>query len=202
MSVDALKELQNRLAEERPVPWEEFPDLALYMDQVISYMPRQLIQLQEGEGLTSAMVNNYIKDGLLPRAEGKRYHGAHLAYLTAICALKQVLSVKEVKQLLSACDPAQQPEDFYARFRSALDGALTAAAGQLEGVGAADEDLAALALELALGSYAQQLACTRVLELLGQRAQPPAGEDHRREKKEKHRKQEKPPAEDGTTPPE
>ncbi|MFR8330973.1 MAG: DUF1836 domain-containing protein [Oscillospiraceae bacterium] len=62
------------------------------MDQLISYMPRQLIHYGEGEALTSAMVNNYIKDGALPRADGKRYSRTHLAYLTAICALKQVLS--------------------------------------------------------------------------------------------------------------
>ena len=63
--MDEVRQLQQRLQQERPVPWGELPDLALYMDQIISYMPRQLIQFQEGEGLTSAMVNNYIKDGLL-----------------------------------------------------------------------------------------------------------------------------------------
>ena len=41
------------------------------------------------------MVNNYIKDGHLPRAEGKRYSKAHLAYLTELCALKTVLPVRE-----------------------------------------------------------------------------------------------------------
>ena len=41
-------------------------DIALYMDQLISYMPRQLIHFDENEALTSAMVNNYIKDGLVP----------------------------------------------------------------------------------------------------------------------------------------
>lgn len=71
------------------------------MDQLISYMPRQLIHYGEGEALTSAMVNNYIKDGALPRADGKRYSRTHLAYLTAICALKQVLSVKDAGALLA-----------------------------------------------------------------------------------------------------
>lgn len=46
------------------------PDIGLYMDQLISYMPRQLIHYGEGEALTSAMVNNYIKDGALPRPTG------------------------------------------------------------------------------------------------------------------------------------
>lgn len=71
--MEELKELKARMQEQRPVDWESFPDIGLYMDQVVSYLPRQLIHYGEGELLTSAMVNNYIKDGLLPRAEGKRY---------------------------------------------------------------------------------------------------------------------------------
>ena len=101
-SVEEIRELKERLERERPVEWEAFPDIGLYMDQLISYMPRQLIHYGEGESLTSAMVNNYIKDGAMPRAEGKRYSRTHLAYLTALCALKQVLSVKDAGLLLAA----------------------------------------------------------------------------------------------------
>ena len=100
--MEELQELKNRMENQRPAPWEALPDLSLYMDQVIGYMPRQLIQYGEGERLTSAMVNNYIKDGLMPRAEGKRYARPHLAYLTAICALKQVLPVKDAGLLVAA----------------------------------------------------------------------------------------------------
>ena len=82
-SVEEIRELKERLERERPVEWEAFPDIGLYMDQLISYMPRQLIHYGEGESLTSAMVNNYIKDGLVPRADGKRYGPIHLGYLTA-----------------------------------------------------------------------------------------------------------------------
>ena len=65
--MDELQNLKDRMELERPTPWNELPDIALYMDQLISYMPRQLIRYGEEEWLTSAMVNNYIKDGL--RAE-------------------------------------------------------------------------------------------------------------------------------------
>ena len=67
--MEEIRELKERLERERPVEWEAFPDIGLYMDQLISYMPRQLIHYGEGESLTSAMVNNYIKDGAMPRAE-------------------------------------------------------------------------------------------------------------------------------------
>ena len=98
--MEELEELKRRMREERPMEWDSFPDIGLYMDQVLSYMPRQLIDLGETETLTSAMVNNYIKDGLLPRAEGKKYSRTHLAYLTAICAMKQVISVRDACELI------------------------------------------------------------------------------------------------------
>ena len=84
--MDELQDLKNRMERERPAPWNELPDIALYMDQLISYMPRQLIRFDQSAPLTPAMVNNYIKDGLVPRAEGKRYGPIHLGYLTAVVA--------------------------------------------------------------------------------------------------------------------
>ena len=83
-----LTDLQERLRTQRPVEWEQLPDFALYMDQVLSYMDRQFIRFDEDDTLTAAMVNNYTKSGLVPRAEGKKYSREHLAYLTAICILK------------------------------------------------------------------------------------------------------------------
>jgi len=169
--VDELKELKERLMEERPTAWEDFPDIGLYMDQIISYMPRQLIRFGDGEVLTSAMVNNYIKDGMLPRAEGKRYSPTHLAYLTAICALKQVLSVRSVSHLINTGGAGRDPEELYAYFTQELDKALTET-GQALDESTAEDSLPQLALGLALRSYADKLACERVLDILQSRAAP------------------------------
>ena len=171
--MEEISDLKRRLGEERPQDWEAFPDIGLYMDQIISYMPRQLIHFDEGESLTSAMVNNYIKDGLLPRAEGKRYSRVHLAYLTAICALKQVLSVKDASRLLSAGTEAREPQALYAYFLAELDRALNETAESLD-EGTEEEDLPQLALGLALRSYADKLACERVLDILQKRRPQPA----------------------------
>lgn len=180
--MEELRELKERLNQERPAPWEALPDIALYMDQIISYMPRQLIRYDESENLTSAMVNNYIKDGLLPRAEGKRYGQTHLAYLTAICALKQVLSVKEIKNLIQNGTEGREPEQLYNYFCRELDAALKDTADELKEE-TEQENLARLALGLALRSYADKLACQRVLTLLQEK------EDHSDEKKQSKNKE-------------
>lgn len=171
--MEELAELKQRLEEERPMRWDTFPDISLYMDQIISYMTRQLITYEEGETLTPAMVNNYIKDGLLPRADGKKYGKAHLGYLTAICALKQVLSVKETRALIAAGGKGREPENLYAYFFQELSIALDCTAEALD-PDLPEEELPRLALRLALRSYADKLACARVLNLMEHRgAQPP-----------------------------
>ncbi len=169
--MEELKELKNRLLEERPQGWDDFPDIGLYMDQIISYMPRQLIHYGDGETLTSAMVNNYIKDGMLPRAEGKRYSRTHLAYLTAICALKQVLSVRGASLLVGAGTVSRDAEYLYGYFCGELDKAL-AETGQALDEETAEKDLPKLALGLALRSYADKLACERILDIIRARKAP------------------------------
>lgn len=193
-----LKELQERMERERPHRWEDFPDLALYMDQVLAYMPRQLIDLGETETLTSAMVNNYIKEGLLPRATGKKYNRVHLAYLTAICAMKQVISVKEAHRLIQAGEEravlsqpelAQSPQGktqvMYEYLCEMLDQSMKGVASAIDPE-TSPEDLSLLALRLALNSYANQLACRRVLEMLG----PESPHEGKKEKKAKKAKEE------------
>lgn len=171
--MEELLDLKDRMERERPTPWEELPDLALYMDQIIAYMPRQLIRFDDREALTSAMVNNYIKDGLVPRAAGKRYGPIHLGYLTAVCALKKVLSVRDIGILLRAAEERNKtPEELYQYFCGALDQALSDTAAAID-ADAGREDLARMALDLALRSYADQLACARILDIL-----QPSGEEH------------------------
>ena len=108
--MEEISAFRRQLETHRPADWETLPDFPLYMDQVLSYMDRQVIRFSEEDSLTAAMVNNYIKDGAMPRAEGKRYSRTHLAYLTALCALKRVLSVKDAGLLLAAASEGRPPQ--------------------------------------------------------------------------------------------
>lgn len=162
--MEKLQELSSRMSSERPADWDSLPDLSLYMDQVVGYMARQLIGCSPEDRLTSAMVNNYSKDGHLPRAEGKRYSKTHLAYLTQLCALKTVLPVKDAGFLVNR-EGEVDIETRYEEFRQALDAALKDTADRLP-TDCKTEDLPALALDLALRSYANKLACQRIITML------------------------------------
>ena len=181
--MEELEELKERLETQRPVDWDLLPDLNLYMDQVVGYVSRQLIQYGQGEPLTSAMVNNYIKDRLLPRADGKRYSRTHLAYLTAICTMKQVLPVRDAGLLARAEEG--EARIMYDRFQRALDLALKDTAGRLD-TDCPREDLADLALSLALRSYADKLACERVIDLIRQDMPEESKKTRKSRKENKH----------------
>ena len=160
-----LDQLKEALCKQRPVDWEELPDLDLYMDQVITYMPRQQIVPGADDQLTSSMINNYIKEGLLKRTKGKKYSREHLAYLTAICMLKRVLSVKDTNLLLKREIGDGAIEAFYEKYLDVLDASVKTAAGQLPETPDA-EALSDAALRFAVASYANKLACERILDLL------------------------------------
>ncbi len=165
--MEELAELKRQLTEQRPSGWDKLPDIPLYMDQVVSYLSRQMISIGDGDALTSAMINNYIKDGLVERANGKKYGQEHLAYLTAITALKQVMSVREMKVLTTVGREMRAPERQYEYFCDYLDRAMSDAADLLD-PGTADHDLPKLVLDLTMRSYAYGLAAHRTLAILAQ----------------------------------
>ena len=181
-----LTDLQTRLREHRPVDWDQLPDFSLYMDQVLSYMDRQIIHFDGDDGLTAAMVNNYTKSGLAPRAEGKKYGREHLAYFTAICVLKRVMSTRDMDLLIREELQDRPVREGYGAFCQSLDKALNITAGELAArLGDQELDAAALAdaaIHFSLLSYAAGVAGSRCVALLRERKGPePKG------KKEKER---------------
>lgn len=179
-SQELLEQFKQRLEEERPAQWDNLPDIPLYMDQVVSYLGRQLITFGGGDALTSAMINNYIKDGLVPRANGKKYAREHLAYLTIVAAVKQVLSVRDMGVLLQSANKPIDPQALYTIFQHDLDLALKGTLADIETF-PNQEDLSALALSLAVQGYASALACRRIVDLLR-----PEEEKKKKHKEEKN----------------
>ena len=82
--------------------WEDLPELDLYMDQVIVLMEKYLSNIfyQDSKLITSSMINNYVKLGIMPAPTKKRYSREHLAYLIIICSLKQVVPISNIKAMI------------------------------------------------------------------------------------------------------
>ena len=180
-----LEQLHNLLSQQRPSMWESLPDLDLYMDQILTYMQRQYIASRKEDQLTSSMINNYIKEGLLARASGKKYSREHLAHLTAISMLKQVLSVKDTGFLVKSSAGELPAEDFYTHFLSLLDERMT---DTLKVIPSENDSklITDAALRLAIESYVSKLACERLLDML----RPESEKEKGRQKEKKLSKDE------------
>ena len=75
---------------------EEYPDIDLYMDQVITFMEKKYPR----RPLTKTMINNYTKDRILPPPIKKKYSREHLMLLSLLQVLKGTQSLPEVKKVL------------------------------------------------------------------------------------------------------
>lgn len=163
--MDQLSDIKHKLETERPSNWDVIPDIGLYKDQVLSYMERQKILCKSSDKLTGAMINNYIKMGLLPRTVDKKYSREHLALLTIICALKQVLSVNDCDILIKSQTESLGCEEFYNKYSGILDAVLKQTASFFKQE-INQEDLSSSALSLALSCYVMKFACENILDII------------------------------------
>lgn len=95
--------------------WNDFPDIDLYMDQLINLVNRYLKGFLPNP-LTPSMVNSYVKKGLLQRPEKKKYQRQHLAELMIISLFKSVYSLELVKQVVQLVFEQAKPQTDYDNF--------------------------------------------------------------------------------------
>lgn len=110
-------EWENYLGALKLPAWDELPTLELYMDQVVIVLNDYLDMYAAGEDktVTQAMINNYVKQKLIPPPVKKKYSRVHLALLMIICTLKQTLNISVVKEMLPDWD-GDVVRRFYDRF--------------------------------------------------------------------------------------
>ena len=163
---DRLRKWVDSMGQYEIVSWDRLPELDLYMDQVITFMNRQLEPLAaDGERLlTPSMINNYVKDGVLPRPEKKKYNRDHIAMLLMICTLKNVLTLPEIDALIHGLTEGRSVCELYPEFVAAQDKALQETMEWLEGASEADNaGRYRLAAQLALEANIRRTAAARIL---------------------------------------
>lgn len=182
-ATDKIMEWSRQIGCSSAVEWDRLPEIYLYMDQVLTYMDKQLHLYERDENdclLTSSMINNYVKDGVLPRPEQKKYSREHLAILTVICMLKQVLSIQDIAALIRTLLKSASPSEMYNRFCTAQTAALRDVCERVEKAAPEGEaELTRLAIELSVEANARRTASERILSELA--AAEKRREDARRE---------------------
>lgn len=79
--------------------YAELPDMGLYLEQTTKYINSCLEPLGCME-VTSSMVSNYVKKGLIPNPVKKQYYAEHIAYLFFVVIAKNILSMEHIALLI------------------------------------------------------------------------------------------------------
>lgn len=123
--------------------YSELPNTGLYLEQVTKYI-NGLISPLGFAHLTSSMISNYVKKGVIDSPVRKQYYAEHIAYLIFVGMGKNVVSIDEIayiyglQKVVYPCDVA------YDYFCSELLNMLMYNAGlkdEIENVGTTDTEL-------------------------------------------------------------
>lgn len=85
---------------------DEIPEYRLFISQVEEFFDKKLGKSvvdddEEKKIISKTMIQNYIKDGLIMPPEGKSYNRGHVILLAIIYNLKSILTIKDIKKLLT-----------------------------------------------------------------------------------------------------
>lgn len=100
---DILNSILQSLSRIDYIHADDIPNIDLYMDQVTTFMDKQLSSTRRYEQdkiLTKTMINNYAKNNLLPPPVKKKYTKEHVLILIFIYYFKNILSIKDIEALL------------------------------------------------------------------------------------------------------
>jgi len=143
--------------------WHDLPDLDLYMDQILALLERYLSSYPsfDDKGITSSMINNYVKQKVMPAPAKKRYNRDHLAYLIMIYFLKSSLTMAQIQTLFEKELSKQSLEEYYGAFCSAFRGTASECAKQYKKKNA---EVLSVSSGAAIRAYVEQSVSAAFLE--------------------------------------
>ena len=156
--------------------WDRLPNIPLYMEQVVFYVNDALkdFSFDQKKKLTSFMVNNYVKAGIIHEPEKKKYKVEQLGYLMAITILKSTLSMGELSLILDWQGKSDDNGEIqYKRFQKMIEDIAPStteeAMGKIAAIGESEnsEDrLLVFATELAIKAEIERMISSMLLKLL------------------------------------
>lgn len=166
----------EKLAAHKLPRWENFPDIDLYMDQVVAVMEKALALYnkngaEESKLITPSIINNYVKLKIIPAPVKKRYNKEHLAYLVMICILKQTLAISSIVKMINLQLDKKSVKQLYNEFCTIYENVIPFVSMEDNGPNAADDlpedsdDINAFILKSAILSTAGKFICEGVLAL-------------------------------------
>ena len=103
--------------------YNDIPNVGLYLEQVVKYISEYLAPLGSFS-LTSSMVSNYVKKGLVENPVKKQYNREQIAYIFFIAVAKNVLSMEDISLLFEMQHKTYEQKRAYDYFCSEFENVL------------------------------------------------------------------------------
>ena len=123
MTFETKQRLSDSVRDIRMPRYEEIPSVGLYLEQTAKYISEFLAPLQEN-AITSSMISNYVKKGLLVSPVKKQYSREQIAYLMFIALAKNVLSLDDLTRFIHLQQRTYTAQTAYDYFCAELENIL------------------------------------------------------------------------------
>ena len=125
-----MKSLFAEKVEDFRLPrYNELPNVGLYLEQVTKYINGYLVPLGYPE-LTTSMVSNYVKKGVIASPIKKQYYADQIAYLFFIGIAKSLLSMEHIGLLFDMQRKVYTPDVAFNYFCTEFENMLKFVAGR------------------------------------------------------------------------
>lgn len=135
---DLINSIMESLDRVQFINSDEIPNIALYMDQVTTFMDEHLKDTarykDKDKILTKTMINNYAKNDLLPPPEKKKYSREHILILIMIYYFKNILSISDIQMLLNPLTEKYFGKEPGGTIKDIYDEVINMAYGQRDGL--------------------------------------------------------------------
>lgn len=79
--------------------YDELPNFGIYLEQLVTIINDCLKTIiYDDKFITSSMINNYTKSGIMPSPVKKKYYREHIAYAVVITILKNTISIYDINK--------------------------------------------------------------------------------------------------------
>lgn len=175
--------------------WRELPEIDLYMDQVVSLTDKYLGALcaQDEPALTPSMINNYVKNQIIPAPVKKKYSREHIAKLLVICILKPIMEISAIADIMERIEKLfgteKMLDDFADMFEKRLRALSKNISASLENEDKSEALLSAFAIENAVSAGTEKIIANFAYSAFGKKEN--GEKDKEKSEKKKEEKPEK-----------
>ena len=171
-NVDNLESWAEEMSLYHLPRWENLPDFEIYMDQAVELLGQYLTPLFSAEAnkhiVTHTMINNYVKQQLIPKPEKRKYNKEHLASIIVITILKRILTIPEISAGITDQVSKYGEKDAYNNFCDTAEESLHILMHRILGEYTGElvpKDVAPtyLLLQIATAAFAGQIVTEKVM---------------------------------------